>query len=143
MHVHQPGAEDDDSHEEGDEPSRRRTLRTASEERDRQLERLLQQRHPDQGRHNCPRSRQVDINAANEAHLAPGISVTVKNHVIFAQAEFCVARDRGLGLFTEQASESVHADFSAVWSRYKVSSANNAYSKQLLRAVEVYNCRHM
>ena len=93
------------------------------------------------------------VAAYREAYLALGITVTVKKHAIFAHvAEFCVARDRGLGLFSEQASESVHADFAAVWSRYKVSSANAAYHQylpsiptypQLLRAVEVYNCRHM
>lgn len=84
------------------------------------------------------------VAAYREAYLALGIPVTVKNHAIFAHvAEFCVSRGRGLGLYSEQASESVHADFSAVWSRYKVSSANAAYPQQLLRAVEVYNCRHM
>ena len=79
-----------------------------------------------------------------EAYLALGIPVTVKNHAIFVHvAEFCVARGRGLGLYSEQASESVHADFSAVWRNYKVSAANAAYPQRLLRAVEVYNCRHM
>lgn len=50
---------------------------------------------------------------------------------------------RGLGFWSEQASESVHADFLRVWTRgQKLPLGHPGYARQLLRCVAAYNARH-
>ena len=50
----------------------------------------------------------------------------------------------GVGVYAEQASESVHADFDAHWDRYRVKDpTSDKYGPQLLRAVLSYNAQHI
>ena len=49
----------------------------------------------------------------------------------------------GLGFFSEQAVEAVHADFGAFWRKYEVPLEHPNYLKQLLRAVLAYNAKHV
>ena len=63
--------------------------------------------------------------------------------VLFHITEFCKDKKRGLGMYSEQASESVHANFSVTWKRFKVSETHKDYGSKLLRAVLVYNCEHL
>ena len=84
------------------------------------------------------------VAAYRQAYLQLQIPVTIKNHAIFSHiADFCRSRGHGLGPYSEQASESVHADFKVCRGRYKVAQANSEFLPQLLRAVLAYNCRHL
>ena len=77
-------------------------------------------------------------------YLDLAINVTPKVHcVLFHITEFCKDKKRGLGMYSEQASESVHANFSVTWKRFKVSETHKDYGSKLLRAVLVYNCEHL
>ena len=95
-------------------------------------------------------SLSLDLNY--EAHIAHfrdmycdlGISITPKVHTVFFHVpEFCDRHQKGLGIFSEQASESVHSNFSDTWKRYKVSDIHSEYPSQLLRAVNCYNTSHL
>ena len=74
-----------------------------------------------------------------------GLNFTPKIHaVIFHIPEFCLHTKRSLGFYSEQASESVHHDFSLIWANYKVNSLSHpGYHKRLLNAVCIYNSRHI
>lgn len=72
------------------------------------------------------------------------ISITPKIHCVFFHvAEFCDKVGKGLGFYSEQAIEAVHADFKSTWAKYKVATSHSEYSKQLLRAVQEYNSKHL
>ncbi len=50
----------------------------------------------------------------------------------------------GLGFWSEQASESVHADFSRMWERcFKMALSQPSYARQLLTCVVQYNSQHI
>lgn len=90
-----------------------------------------------------PEYKQKISNFKN-AYVALGISVTPKVHAVFYHIEdFCEPRACGLGQWSEQASESVHADFKSTWSKYKVMEGHPRFADQLLRAVREYNARHV
>ena len=72
------------------------------------------------------------------------LPTTPKVHAIFYHVpEFCENTGRSLGHHSEQAVESVHADFDSVWTNYKVGLSNSNYSHCLLRSVRAYNSKHM
>lgn len=78
------------------------------------------------------------------SYLQLGINVTPKLHMIFHHvAEFCDKNGIGLGKYSEQASESVHFDFSAMWAKYKVQLSHIDYNNKLLKSVIEYNSRHV
>ena len=57
-----------------------------------------------------------DIQAFRESFMDLDLSVTPKVHaLIFHVPEFCRRRGTGLGVFSEQASESVHYKFNHTW----------------------------
>lgn len=71
------------------------------------------------------------------------VNVTPKVHAIFHHVpEFCL-KFGALGRHSEQASESVHADFKKTFSKYKIGKHHNEYDKYLLKAVCDYNCCHL
>lgn len=73
-----------------------------------------------------------------------GIKPTPKIHTVFFHVkEFCQRTNKGLGFYSEQASESVHSDFTIVWNRFKVHENNHNFSKKLLEAVTFYNSSHI
>ena len=49
----------------------------------------------------------------------------------------------GLAFFSEQAMESVHYDFSALWKKYKVAHQHEEYATMLHCAVCEYNSFHI
>ena len=54
------------------------------------------------------------------------------------------AAPRGLGLFSEQASEAIHHDFLLKWKDVSVLDIRNPkYSPHLFRAVTTYNSQHV
>ncbi len=85
------------------------------------------------------------IAAFKQAYYDLNISITPKIHaILFHVPQFCESMDVGLGRFSEQASESVHCGFKAVWTRgYKVGATHPEYASRLLRAVNVYNTEHI
>ena len=79
-----------------------------------------------------------------QAYLDLNISITPKIHAIFYHiVDFCDKVHVGLGRFSEQASESVHYSFNNEWARHKVNKVHPEYNSRLLRAVNVYNCKHI
>jgi hypothetical protein len=73
-----------------------------------------------------------------------GLSVTPKLHVLFHHVpEFCSRRDKGLGSFSEQATESAHSDFRTTWQRYQRPLNHPQYRGNLLQAVVNYNSFHI
>ena len=87
------------------------------------------------------------------AFLALGVSVTPKpkTHILFrhitdflkhvgSSGDGPVA---GLGVFSEQAFESVHHDFAQTLQHYSVSSSNDKFGQKLLRAVCHYNSQRI
>ena len=75
------------------------------------------------------------------------MNITPKVHgVLFHVPEFLDKNPgHGLGLWSEQASESVHYDFGDLWvnGSYKRSLTHADYTSQLLKCVVTYNSRHI
>lgn len=80
-----------------------------------------------------------------ECYMKLNISVTTAVHVLFNHLiEFCNFFHSSLGIYSEQASESVHSDFSSLWeSSGKVPLTHHKYSENLLDVVIRYNARHL
>ena len=84
------------------------------------------------------------ISKFQERYIALNISVTPKLHVLFSHVpEFCQKVGKGLGSFSEQASESVHSDFNLTWQRYRRQMNHPQYQDCFLRAVVDYNSFHV
>lgn len=80
-----------------------------------------------------------DIDGFFTAYKTLGIRITPKVHAVaFHVKEFCSFHHKGLGFWSEQASEAVHSDFEKIWQRYKVGQQNSKYGNQLLKAVQDY-----
>ncbi len=81
------------------------------------------------------------------AYMKLGISVTPKVHAILVHVcQFLeIHEGNGLGPWSEQASESVHFDFSQLWEKgcYKRSLNHDQYADKLLKCVITYNSRHV
>ena len=84
--------------------------------------------------------------------LKLGISVTPKCHVLFVHvAQFLdfqnngCTESRGLGYWSEQASESVHSDFEKLWvgSAYKREKHHEDYERLALKCIVTYASRHI
>ncbi|KAK6178470.1 hypothetical protein SNE40_013256 [Patella caerulea] len=85
------------------------------------------------------------IRAFESTYKDLNIPVTSKAHAIFDHVEAFIdrqGREKGLGYFSEQASESVHADFSLMWRRYKREIEHSEYGTKLLACVVAYSPRH-
>jgi len=81
------------------------------------------------------------IDLFQEAYLKTGCSITTKVHlVIHHLASFCLQHDCGLGRYTEQAFEAVHASFSNYWQRHLVKDSKHPdYGKRLKQAIREFN----
>ena len=90
-----------------------------------------------------------DIEKFKEAYLKLNISVTPKVHIVFQHLYQFLADSNsntskisdwnGLGMYSEQAFEAVHASFKKRWENFKVNPENEQYAKKLLRAVCCFN----
>jgi hypothetical protein len=77
-------------------------------------------------------------------YLQLDLSVTPKIHCVFEHLiEFCHKKNEGFGLYSEQASEAVHHDFSTVWNCYSRSESHSQFQEQLFKAVLKYNSIHV
>ena len=95
------------------------------------------------------KSYKEKIKLYKEAYKTLGIKVSPKVHALVIHVpEFLDSMqesypDKGLGFWSEQASETVHYDFKQFYEQgYKIPSCHNLYSAKLLRSVIVYNSRH-
>jgi len=77
-------------------------------------------------------------------HLALGINVTPKVHVLFRHVvPFCKENKFGLGVFNEQAAESLHYDFDIELKRACRKNPDNRFFLPMLkRSVVRYNALH-
>ena len=73
------------------------------------------------------------------AYLELGINITPKVHnLVHHLQEFCALTGRGLGPWSEQASESIHHDFKQTWQRFKINDTDDElYGEHLLKAVSI------
>ena len=93
---------------------------------------------------NLDSSYKEKIGKFKNIYMQLGLRVTPKLHTVFFHiADFCESRGLGLGFWSEQASESVHADFKKTWAKYNVRPINNRYPDQLLAAVKDYASKHI
>ena len=84
------------------------------------------------------------INDFKTVFKSLSIRITPKLHILFDHVpQFCAMKRVGLGFFSEQASESVHADFAKIWQRFSVPLHHERHGKNLLRAVQKYNSQHL
>ena len=74
-----------------------------------------------------------------------GVSESLKMHVILQHLLECVHYLKGgLGLWSEQAGESVHREFLLVWNKYKLNSLSNPlYEHSLFKAVVEFSSNRL
>lgn len=86
----------------------------------------------------------VDLKKFTETWQNLGLPNSSKFHIVkYHLKEFFEITKRGLGIFNEQASESVHSDFKVTWERYKTANTSIYYKTQLLKATIDYNSGHL
>ena len=85
------------------------------------------------------------IDRFRDSYLAiMNISVTPKVHAVFFHVkQFIEIKRAPLGVFSEQATESMHHNFSSHWQRYKRDRNHPEYAKRLLSCVVDYNSKHL
>ena len=75
------------------------------------------------------------------------LSITLKIHVILEHIEDCInffENNEGLGVWSEQAGESVHPEFLKIWNRYKVNDiSKQLYLDKLKKAVAQFSSTHI
>ena len=83
----------------------------------------------------------LNINDFKNSFMRLNINVTPKVHTVFFHIEeFCSLTKMGLGPWSEQASESVHQEFTKCWKKYAVKSTDHPlYGPKLLEAVQMFN----
>ena len=86
-----------------------------------------------------------NIEAFKACYMELSINVTPKVHsLLYHVPDFCDETSSGLGVYSEQASESVHRDFNLIWTDFKIRSLDNPnYDEKLLKAIQIYNSRHI
>ena len=97
--------------------------------------------------------QQLDLNYKGyiekfgEAYIKLGKGIPPKVHGILAHVDQFLSLNPGkaLGFWSEQASESVHYDFSTLWinGSYKRAISHDQYESRLLKCVVTYNSRHI
>ena len=89
-------------------------------------------------------SLEADVAQFRSCYMELLIPITPKVHIIIDHlVDFCKRHGSALGPFSEQASESVHADFSQIWQHYRVAPNHDRFADKLLSAVVKYNSLHV
>jgi hypothetical protein len=86
------------------------------------------------------------LNEFKKVYPATSLSHTLKVHVLMEHLEHGLHYLNGnsLGLWSEQAGESVHREFITYWSKYQINNLNSEnYGKQLMKAVIEFSSRHL
>lgn len=93
-----------------------------------------------------------EISNVKKAYEATEMTETLKIHVLLDHLAQCLqflGRSDGLGIWSEQACESVHHAFLKTWNKYKVNSMVDAegsfatYAGRLMRAVVEFSSQHI
>ena len=88
-----------------------------------------------------------DIKELNRLFEGTELNETLKIHVVLHHLEHCldhVDGNRGLGMVSEQAGESIHRVFLTYWNRYKINLVSDpSYPERLKRAVVEFSSRHL
>lgn len=103
---------------------------------------------------NCFSTKTTDVSSLkNEiAYLkkvvsSTDVSITLKMHILLDHLDEGLSflnEDEGLGLWSEQAGESVHHEFLKIWEKYKINSMNNViYGEKLKLAVIEFSSIHI
>ena len=89
----------------------------------------------------------VQIRRLADSWIKAKLSVTPKAHVVFCHAPQFLdhkGNQKGLGFWSEQASESVHSDFEAFWQQaYKRELGHPEYRAITLKCMATYAARHL
>ena len=80
-------------------------------------------------------SFKTEIQKFKTSFLFLPMSVTPKVHAVFYHEEFVLKHQSSLGIFSEQATETLHSKFNAHWERYKHCSDHPEYGKQLFNCI--------
>lgn len=88
---------------------------------------------------------QDDVREFCDAYIKLGISLTPKFHIVREHlVPFCTLRNCGLSRYSEQAFESVHADFAKFAERHHVKDkTNQLHITRLKQTVLEYNASHV
>lgn len=87
-----------------------------------------------------------------KAYQATEMNETLKVHVLLdhlVQSLLFLGRPDGLGIWTEQAGESVHHFFLKTWDKYRVNCMTDAegsfvtYAERLMKAVVEFSSQHV
>lgn len=88
----------------------------------------------------------VHIKNLKKAIEATEVSQTLKLHVILKHTEQCLhyLKNKGLGIWSEQAGESIHREFLNYWKKYKINIMDDpTYSIRLKKAVVEFSSSHI
>lgn len=75
-----------------------------------------------------------------------GISITLKIHIAMEHIQEClqILPGTGLGLWSEQAGESIHREFKQLWEKYKINTLEDPmYIIMFKKAVVEFSSRHI
>ena len=80
----------------------------------------------------------------SKAYDLLGVPRTNKVHILIDHVpDFCEAKQKGLGYFSEQASEAVHCNFKNTFKNYNVDEKNPSFPTNLCAATMKYNVKHL
>lgn len=86
------------------------------------------------------------VNELKRVYPATGLSNTLKIHVLLEHLEHGLHFLNGasLGMYSEQAGESVHREFLKYWSKYQINYLeSDNYVHYLKKAVVEFSSRHL
>ena len=71
-------------------------------------------------------------------------TITPKVHAVFFHvSQFISQNHKGLGHYSEQATEALHSNFKPHWQRLKRQTTHSEYGKHLLNCVVDFNSKHI
>ena len=78
------------------------------------------------------------------SYLTLPISVTPKVHAVFHHvAQFLNLKQKSLGMYSKQATESMHSSFKKQWQKYQRTSTHPDYKSQLFKCIVDFNSKHL
>ena len=81
-----------------------------------------------------------DLINFRDSYVATGASISPKVHIVFGHLTYFVKKFGALGVYSEQAAESIHHDFNREFQKYNVKDrAHPKYAENLLKAVCAHN----
>lgn len=87
-----------------------------------------------------------NLKELREALKSTEISQTLKIHIILEHLEEAIIflNNDGLGLWSEQAGESVHSEFNKYWDRFKINLLDEpSFINRLKKAVVTFSSQHV